>query len=139
MLTRGSGQEVDGPPTICKAPRFSEIMMNRISFRPSSMVTCKGNNSASKPYVKEVDDQLHKQHEDAIGEYHEATQKRARHLRDSAVERGLDEVSCRYCHKAAAHHSAFGVTGIGNVNNNAKQASAKANIQATAMHRAQGS
>jgi len=105
--------------------------MNRISFRPSSMVTSRDNNSASKLYIEEEDDEVRKQLEDVNGEHHEAAQKRAKHLRGSAMERGLGEVPCRHRHKAAAHHSALDVTRL----NHAKATAAQALHEANLRHR----
>ena len=110
---------------------MSETMMNRISFRPSSMATCKGNNSESKLHIQELDDKACKQHMGAIVETQEATQKRARHLRGSAMELGLDEVPCRHHHKVAAHHSALNVTRL----NHARASTAPALHEAILCHR----
>ena len=104
-------------------------MMNRFTFRPTSMVTCKGNNSANKLYIQEEDGEVNKQLEDAIGEHHESAQKRARHLRGSAMDRGLGEVPCRHRHKAAAHHSALDVTRPNYAKATAVQALHEANLR----------
>ena len=60
------------------------------------------------------DDADCRQHEEAVGEDSKGAVETARHLRGSAVERGLgkDKMPCCLRHEAAALHSALNAIGI---------------------------